>query len=73
MQSSSLFKLNVWDLVKGLLVAVLTTVLVIAKDTLSAGSLNFDWSAITQAGLLSAVAYLLKNLFTNQNGELFKK
>lgn len=71
--NSSLFKLNIWDLTKGLVVAVLASVLVIVRDTVSAGSLNFDWAAILQSGLLSAVAYLLKNLFTNQNGELLKK
>lgn len=71
--NSSFLKLNILDLAKGLVVAVLTSVLVIVRDTVSAGSLNFDWTAILQTGLLSAVAYLLKNLFTNQNGELLKK
>jgi hypothetical protein len=73
MQNSGLFKINVWDLTKGLIVAILASVLVLVKDTLSGGSLNFDWASIAQSGLLSAVAYLLKNLFTNQNGELLKK
>lgn len=70
---SEFLKLNILDLVKGTILASFTSVLVIIKDTIANGTLSFDWHSISQTALLSAVAYLLKNLLTNGNGELFKK
>jgi len=70
---STLFTLNTADFVKGLLMAVLSTVITIVYQTIEAGSLVFDWNAIGTMALTSALAYIMKNLFTNSQGKLFKK
>lgn len=71
--NSTFLNLNVNDLVKGLAVAVLTSVLTIVYNTLQTGSLAFDWQAIATAALTSAIAYLMKNLLTNSEGKMLKK
>jgi hypothetical protein len=65
--------LNFNDFVKGLAVAVLTSVLTIVYDVVQTGSLTFDWKHIGTAAITTAIAYLLKNLFTNSTGTLLKK
>jgi hypothetical protein len=70
---STLLKLNVQDLVKGLIVTSLTSVLTIVYNTVSAGSLTFDWKAIGLTALTSGLAYLMKNLLTNSEGEFLGK
>lgn len=71
--NSTFLNLNVNDLIKGLAVAVITSVLTIIYGTLQTGSLAFDWSAIATAALTSAIAYLMKNLLTNSEGKMLKK
>lgn len=70
---STFLNLNVQDLVKGLIVTMLTSVLTIAYKTVSAGSLTFDWQAIGLTALTSGLAYLMKNLLTNSKGEFLGK
>jgi hypothetical protein len=70
---STIFNLNIEDLAKGLIVTVLTSVLTIAYNTVSAGSLTFDWQAIGLTALTSGLAYLMKNLLTNSKGEFLGK
>lgn len=60
-----MFTLQTRDFLKGLIVSVLTSVCVVIQNSISAGTLTFNWNAIGIAALGSAVAYLLKNLFTN--------
>lgn len=69
MNFSDFLKINVLDVTKGLIVAVFTAVLVIVNDTINAGSFSFDWMHIGQTALAAAVAYLLKQLFTNSAGQ----
>lgn len=71
--NSTFLNLNVNDLIKGLAVAVITSVLTIVYNTLQTGSLAFDWQAIATAALTSAIAYLMKNLLTNSEGKMLKK
>lgn len=71
--NSGFLTLNTQDFIKGLIVAVLMAALQIVYSTLSAGSFTFDWLAILQAGVTAGVAYLMKNLFTNQEGQFAKK
>jgi len=73
MQQSTLFMLNTADFIKGLLMAVLSTVITIAYQTVEAGSLVFDWKTIGTMALTSALAYIMKNLLTNSQVQLFKK
>lgn len=71
--NSTFLKLGITDLVKGLAVAVFTSVLTIVYNTVQTGSLVFDWKAIITAALTAAIAYLMKNLLTNSEGKMLKK
>lgn len=64
MKDSKLFSLNLKDVLKGLLLAVLTPAVLIIEQSLEAGSLVFNWQHIGMASLAGGVAYLVKNFFT---------
>jgi hypothetical protein len=70
---STFLNLNIEDLAKGLILTVLTSVVTIVYNTVSAGSLTFDWQAIGLTALTSGLAYLMKNLLTNSKGEFLGK
>jgi hypothetical protein len=70
---STFLTLNSKDFLKGLVVAVLTTVITIVYTSIQAGSLELDWKSIGLTALSSALAYIMKNLFTNSTGEMLKK
>lgn len=59
---SKQFTLKGRDWLKGLLIAVVTAVLTIVKQTVEAGSLSFNWEAILTATIAAGSAYILKNL-----------
>jgi hypothetical protein len=71
--NSPFLNIDLNDLGKGLILAVLTSVMTIIYTTVQAGSLAFDWKLIGTTALTSAFGYLLKNLFTNSTGQTFKK
>ena len=71
--NSAFLTLNSKDFLKGLVVAVITAVITIVYTSIQVGDLNFDWKAIAMAALSSALAYIMKNLFTNNNDQLLKK
>lgn len=62
--TSKQFSLNLQDLGKGLIVAIVTPALVILQSSIAAGSLVLDWKSIAMASIGGGVAYLLKNFFT---------
>ena len=68
---STFLNLNTSDFIKGLLMAVLSSVITVVYQTVEAGSLTFDWKAIGTIALTTALAYIMKNLFTNSTGKLF--
>lgn len=68
---STFLNLNTTDFLKGLLMAVLSSVITIVYQTVEAGSLVFDWKAIGTMALTSGLAYIMKNLFTNSTGKIF--
>lgn len=70
---STFLNLNSSDFIKGLIMAVLSTVITVVYQTVEAGSLTFDWKAIGTMALTTALAYIMKNLFTNSTGGLFKR
>lgn len=70
--NSSFLNIDLKDLGKGLIVAVLTSVLTIVYNTVEAGSLTFDWKLIATTAITTGLGYLLKNLLTNSQGETFK-
>ena len=71
--NSPIFTLNTSDFLKGLIMAVLSTVITIVYQTVEAGSLIFDWKSIGTMALTTALAYIMKNLFTNSAGKFFGK
>lgn len=62
--TSKQFTLNGRDILKGLLVAIITPVLTIIINSLQQGTLTFDWKAIGITALTAAIAYLVKNFLT---------
>ena len=70
---STFLNLNSSDFIKGLIMAVLSSVITVVYQTVEAGSLTFDWKAIGTMAITSALAYIMKNLFTNSTGKLFGK
>jgi hypothetical protein len=69
---SKIFTLNLSDFVKGLIMTVIGSVIGIFYSTVQSGSLTFDWNIIKTTALSAALSYLLKNFFTNSNGEFGK-
>ena len=74
MKNSNFLKLNLNDLAKGLVVAFISTALVSVVDILNAGHLPGaeELKVAASVGLAAAASYLLKNLLTNSQGNLFK-
>lgn len=68
-------KLNGYDLLKGFIVAIGTAVLTSLLPIIQTGALPdiATLKAIAISGVAAGIAYLLKNLFTNSNGEVAKK
>jgi hypothetical protein len=64
MKTSSMFALDWRDIIKGLLVAVITPVFTIIESSIRAGSLTFNWTSIGYTALAAGMAYLLKNFLT---------
>ena len=63
------FKLNWRDLVKGLVVAVLSSLMTLGIQALQAGG-EFDFKVVAQVALSSGLGYLLKNLATDEDNKL---
>ena len=64
MNTSKFLSLNWLDLGKGLVIAILTPVVVIIEQSISAGNLTFDWKTIGVSAVAGGFAYLVKNFFT---------
>jgi len=64
MNQSNFLRLNWNDFGKGLIMAVLTPVVLIIQESVSTGTLTFNWNAIGISAIAGGVAYLIKNLFT---------
>lgn len=64
MKSSPMYSLNKQDLLKGLLMSILTPAIFIIEQSINAGSLVFDWKTILMASLGGGISYIIKNFFT---------
>ena len=64
MNTSKFLSLNTKDILRSLLMAVLTPVVVIVQQSLELGSLVFNWHQLGFAAIGGGVAYLIKNFFT---------
>lgn len=69
---STLFSANTKDVLRGLIIAVLTPVFVIIQQSITAGSLVFDWKSIAIAAIGGFLAYLTKNFFTDSTAAAVK-
>lgn len=74
MEKSEFLKLKRADFWKGLIVAVLTALLTGLSTAISTAAdfASFNWQSVVIASAGGFVAYLLKNLFTNSEGEILK-
>ncbi len=62
--TSKQFSLNLSDLWKGLIMAVLVPAATIITQSLDAGTLTFNWKAIVIAALSGFIGYIIKNFLT---------
>lgn len=73
MKQSKLGLLNLKDLLKGLILAVITAVLTASLQMLTNVPPAIDFKQIGVVAIISAMGYILKQLSTNNEGELMKK
>jgi hypothetical protein len=69
---SPFFQLNARDLFKGAVLALLTALITGVYELLQAGA-GLDWvtlKPVVLTSVMALLAYLLKNLFTNTQGEI---
>ncbi|GAB3911873.1 hypothetical protein [Mucilaginibacter boryungensis] len=64
MKTSPLYRLNLQDVGKGLIIAIAGGFISAIEVSFSAGSFTFNWKQIGMTALASGVAYLVKNFFT---------
>lgn len=71
---SNFLKLNLQDLLKGVFVAFITSVLSGVYAIIQSGAIPTmaELKVIALSGCTAGIAYLLKNLMTNSNGNLLK-
>lgn len=58
---SKQFTLHWKDVIRGLIIAVLSPVFTIAIESLNQGDLTFNYKAMAATGLSAGLAYILKN------------
>ncbi len=69
---TDLFKLNWRDAAKGLVMAVLASVLTVVYQSVVAHT-PIDWNQVTQIAFASGLGYIVKNFFTDSDGKLLGK
>lgn len=75
MKNAKLFSMNLRDVLKGFIVAVLTVVITALSTAIADGSLPDlqELKSIGLIGLSAGMAYLVKNFFTNSDDQILKK
>lgn len=72
--TSKFLQLNIRDLILGIIMALVTSVLAGIIKMLETG-VDFNWinlKPVLIAGICAGLTYLLKNLVSNSKGELFR-
>lgn len=70
---SKFLNLNMIDMLKGLLTAVIVAVITYLYEVLQTGDFTaIEWKIVGSTALIAAVGYLFKNLLTNSDGEPLK-
>ena len=75
MERSKFFTLSTRDFLKGLFLVMITAIVTGIYELLTIGAV-FDWVAlkpILLTSIAAALAYLIKNLLSNSNGEMLTK
>ena len=74
MKSSPFLSLHTKDAIKGLIVAILTSVLTGVYDIIASGAMPTaaQWKTIGIAGLTAGVGYVMKNWLTNSSDQFAK-
>ena len=62
---STRFSLTARDFLKGAIISIGTSVLVVVQNSMSADTITFNWKQIGMAAVAGFVTYLTKNYFTN--------
>ena len=70
MKNSKFFKLNTFDFIKGLIVAVLTASLTAILQMLTIVPPNINWKQVAIISITSAISYLIKQLATDEDGAI---
>lgn len=70
--NSPLWKLNLGDFERGLILTVLSAVLTVVLEVVSKGGFNINWKSVGAVAATAAIAYLLKNLSTNSENKVLK-
>jgi membrane protein implicated in regulation of membrane protease activity len=65
MKQSKIFTLNIYDFLKGLIIAILSPIIVFAQGYFANGTLDIEWQALMAVGLSGLLAYLIKNFFSD--------
>lgn len=61
--TSKQFTVNLIDIGKGLLLAILTPAVATVEQSLEAGKVTFNWKLIAITSASAGLAYLMKNFF----------
>jgi len=64
MKKSKKFRLNWFDVLKGFLIAFISAGLTMLQQTVTSGVI--DWKGVLNVSIAGGLAYLLKNLFTDE-------
>lgn len=70
---SKFLNLNMIDMLKGLLTAIIVAVLTYFYEVVQTGDFTaIEWKTVGFTALTAGIGYLFKNLITNSNGEVAK-
>lgn len=64
MKDSNFLSLNWKDILKGLIMAILTPAAWVIQQSLDAGTLVLNWKQIAMAAVAGGLSYLVKNFLT---------
>jgi len=76
MERTKFLNLGWNDIIKGVIMAFLSALVIGLYQAIELETIQFTWiffKPIVLTSFGAAIAYLIKNIFTNSNGEPFKK
>lgn len=73
MKNSKLFNLNLNDFLKGLLMVLLTAIITTLYQNFVSVPPKVDWQLVLNNSILSGLAYILKQISTNSDGNILVK